>query len=451
MDMNAHYDDESLFRYADGTSPIAGEIEAHVRACSGCRMELDEHIGIVDALKSGTAWEPSQPASPVTAAELGALAARMREEDGEAAALCDTILSGPSAWWPTRLRKEPNARSAGMVRQLISRAREVVDKSPPNALHITELAIELAEELCVSTYPGDTVIVLRGQAWREHAYILSYTGRLPQAIEACDHAESLFRQTPIPEYELARLKLVRSYILQELDRLGEAADLVRQAAETFGAFGDRTRHANARIVLASIFYRTARSAEALAIWESLQNDPAVQPDMMRIGIRNNIGAAYRELGQFDKAVAHLQQAIAEFEMIGADVERIRSRWALGRTLLAAQRTADAIPLLREVWREFEAVEMESDAAQAALDMAEALLYEGRAEQVPAICRALVDRFTKVGMTSRAITALAFLREAVALGQTSPTIIGHVRDFLEKLPAQPKRLFAVAPTAHRFDD
>jgi hypothetical protein len=85
-----------------------------------------------------------------------------------------------------------------------------------------------------------------------------------------------------------------------------------------------------------------------------------------------------------------------------------------------------------------------DSALAVLDLAEQLLVIGEPAEVPAICRDLVTQFTRAGMPSRAITALAFLREAVAIGQATPSLIQHVHAFLRELPAEQPRLFAPAP-------
>ena len=52
--------------------------------------------------------------------------------------------------------------------------------------------------------------------------------------------------------------------------------------------------------------------------------------------------------------------------------------------------------------------------------------------------------TRAGMASRAMTALSFLREAVAMGQATPSLVQHVSAFLRKLPAEQPRLFAPPP-------
>ena len=80
----------------------------------------------------------------------------------------------------------------------------------------------------------------------------------------------------------------------------------------------------------------------------------------------------------------------------------------------------------------------------ALELAEALLATDQTEEVPAICRDVIAQFTRAGMASRAITALSFLREAVAIGQASTSIVRHVHAFLRELPSEQPRLFAAPP-------
>ena len=116
-------------------------------------------------------------------------------------------------------------------------------------------------------------------------------------------------------------------------------------------------------------------------------------------------------------------------------EATRARWALATTLVSAGKFTPAIALFERAWKEFEALDMEADAALVALDLAETLLVVGEAGRVPHICRILVDRFTRAGMTSRAITALSYLREVVASGKAQPLVIRQVRELLRELPSQ----------------
>ncbi len=104
----AHFDDETLFQYAEGTSPIANEIETHVASSERCSSELGSHREMVEALQSETVWKDPMPAPRQFVVDVTAFAERARMEDAKAAALCDEILSGPAAWWPQRLRQKEN-------------------------------------------------------------------------------------------------------------------------------------------------------------------------------------------------------------------------------------------------------------------------------------------------------------------------------------------------------
>jgi len=440
----AHYDDESLFQYVEGTSPIASEIESHVSSCGECAVEVGEHRDLIAALSDKDVWQDPAPAPKQAVGHVAAFAERARLEDELAVAQCDELLTGPPAWWRQRLRKMHGVYTGGMVKQLLERMRSYLEGSPANALQVTALAIEIANAIEVTAYPCDYVIKLRAQALRDHAYVLSFTGRYPEALEFAERSKRLFAQVPLPEYDLARLALVQASILCYVDRADEAIALAHEAAETFRRFGDITRHINARITEASMVYESGNVERALEILLSLEQNPALD-DLARVRVTHNIGTAYGDLRQPEKAAEYLQRCIPVYEMLGMDTERARARWMLGHAQVSAGKTREAIPTLRKTWREFEQLELIADAGLVALELAEALLTVDQPEEVPAICRDLIAQFTRAGMTSRAITALSFLREAVALGHVSTSLVRHVHAFLRELPAEQPRLFASAPS------
>lgn len=439
-----HFDDEALAQYAEGTSPLAADIESHVPACDVCSTRVSAHRSVVETLRSAEAWEsdPSPPRHLVL--DVVAFANRAKQEEEHARQLCEEILTGPSAWWPQRLRKAKDANTAGMVKELLERMRQMIQASPTNALQVTTLAIDVAHALDVSEYPCDYVVKLRAEAFRDHAYVLSFLGRYPEALALAERSKRLFDQVPLPEYDLARLALVKASILRYMDRVPEAIELAREAASTFQRFGDASRHAGARIWEANCIFEHGNVNEALSIWSSLQDSTSID-DVTRVQLIYNIALCHRELGQFETAATHLHRAAAEFDLLGMTAHATQSRNNLGQTLLAAGRARDAVLVLRQTWREFEQQDMIADAGLAALQLAEALLVLGDSSEVAAICRDLIARFTAAGMTSRAITALSFLREAVAIGQATPSLVRHVHDFMRELPAERPHLFAPSPT------
>lgn len=438
-----HYDDESLFQYVEGSSPIASEIESHLSACGECATEIGEHRELIATLGEEQTWQPQEPAPRQFIVNVIAFAQRARLEDEQAVAQCDQVLTGPASWWRQRMRNMQGVYTGGMVKQLLERMRSYIESSPASALQVTALAHEIADALDVSQYPCDYVIKLRAQALRDHAYVLSFMGRYPEALQFADKARFLFDQTPLPEYDLARLAVVKATILRRIDRSDEAVALTRQAAETFLRFGDRQRFVNTRMTEAAIVLECGAIDQALAIWQALETDPAVDA-LGRVRLAHNIAICYTELQQPAVAAEYFQRCVAEFEMLGMETERTRSRWGLAQALVASGNSRQAIPIQRQTWREFEQLDMVADAGLAALELAEALLAVGEAAEVPAICRDLITRFTQAGMASRAVTALSFLREAVAIGQATPSLVRHVHAFLRELPPEQPRLFAAPP-------
>jgi tetratricopeptide (TPR) repeat protein len=393
--------------------------------------DLDRELA--ELLGSPDVWQRTQ-ALPPRMQEVTALSQRLANEEQEAAELLDSLANTPMTWWRTAVMKSPVGRGAGTVRLLLGRMRTELSKSPPRALEITSLAVEIANEISLIKYPSDFVISLRADAWRDHAFVLQFLGRFSEAAAAIDEAERLLCETALPEYGLARIKLVRANILKSTDRRPEAIALADDAAKIFLDFGDRAKYAAARITQAAILHGYGAIREALEIWESIKNEESLD-ELNRILVVYNLGLAYREIGNTAKAVEHITLTIAEYEVLGMSSEATRARWALATTLVSAGKFTAAVPLFDRAWKEFESFEMEGDAALVALELAETLLVIGETGRVPQICRTLLDRFTRAGMTSRAITALSYLREVVAIGKAQPPVIRQVREFLRDLPFQ----------------
>src|SRR5258708_39292691 len=258
------------------------------------------------------------------------------------------MLACPPRWWRTKMMQE-GGQTVAVVRALLDRMRAVLPKAPLQALDVTTIAVDVANDLSITGYPSDLVFAARGHAWRDHAYVLSFLGRFSEALEAVDRAELLFRQTALSDYELARVDLVRASVLQSLDRVDEAVRLSPRASNTFLEFGDRARYINARVTTAAMLFQQRAFREALEAWESVIDDAAIE-DLTRVMVTNNLGMCYRELGEYDRAVTYLSRAVAEFEILGLTTECARNRWSLALTLVAAGRIPDALPIFERTWK-----------------------------------------------------------------------------------------------------
>src|SRR6185436_5126078 len=153
----------------------------------------------------------------------------------------------------------------------------------------------------------------------------------------------------------ARLAVVKASILEHIDRTEEGVVLMQEAAKTFLRFGDRSRYVSSRMMEASLLYGGGAVERALETWQSLEGDPGVD-DAHAVRLRHNIALCLSDLHRHAEAAAYVQGCVAQFEMLGMDTERTRSRWLLAHALLALGKTQEAIPILRQTWREFETLD-----------------------------------------------------------------------------------------------
>jgi len=445
MGKRQHPSDEKLMALLDaagGASDERAQIDTHVNTCSTCTVRLDALRKFIAVLGEAVVWDRRElKIKPrrgwvKLAAEV---VSQLRDEEAAAAKVIGDVLTGPAKWWRTRAMQNEESRTYGFVKKLLEESVRMTDFAPADAVEASAIAVEIANDLHIQAYPFDLVISARAHAWRDYGFSLFYVGRFPDALQAIDRAERLFAQLPAPEFELARTSLVRAAIYRSTDRATDAIPLTRRAASCFATYGDRERFLKARMTEAAMLHESGSVADALAIWQSLEHDPALDSRSLA-GLLHNIGLAHRDLGRFDQARAYVASAATRFEDLGMAADRVRSRWVMGQLFVMEGRVREGVSVLRQAWREFDELEMNGSSALVALEVAEALLIMGEPEEVPAICRMLLDHFTERGRTSRAVTALAFLREAVAAGKATPLLVQQVRDFVKDLPRNPARAF-----------
>jgi tetratricopeptide (TPR) repeat protein len=265
------------------------------------------------------------------------------------------------------------------------------------------------------------VETVRAQAMRDHAYVLAFMGRFEEALKYAERSGQTFAMIDAMSFDLARLALVKAFIVRMMNRSAEALQLTREAAAIFLRIGERARHANARMTEGAILYDAGAFEEALGVFRSLEGNPHLDA-ISEVRITHNIATCLCDLGRQTEAVAPLERCMAEYSRLGMFTERARARWYLGNARLGAGCPSEGIFLLRAAWRELAELEMTTDAALAALDLADALIATGNAAEALPICRQVIVELTDAGLPEQATRALMTLHEAVAMGALSREVI-----------------------------
>ncbi|HUF18479.1 MAG TPA: hypothetical protein VMS12_10595 [Thermoanaerobaculia bacterium] len=449
-----HYDEETLLTFLE--DPIAldcgDDLELHMLECAPCGRLFESVREFYAALSDAAVWGEDEPSlleaepDPEKLEEFLAFARTLSSEEGEAERLVPALLRMPPEQWPAEIDASPRLRTAAALRRISEEARRMLNIEPARALELAVLASDFAESLTVDSYTGDTVFQLRGVCWKERANALRYLGRLKEAIKALDRADMAFSQTSVCHFDLATVAYVRGTLLVEMERTAEALELARTSADTFLTFGDLRRYSHSKMLEGAIYFGRHDYAQARDVWIALLKPLRANNDLNSLAnLFNNIGQCFVKLGDSDSAGTYFLQAMLLYQDLGMETEKVRSRWGLARLLVSTGKFAEGIVRLKQTRSDFNSLSMRGDAALVSLDMVEAMLASGQNEEVPVICRELADQFAMEGMNSTAGMALAYLREAVAAEEANPEVIGHVRAYLEELPAQPGREFVPLPS------
>lgn len=447
MMVERHYDDESLIALMEADR--AGS-DAHLPSCTVCNEKLESFRMISGALRDQDVWDPrafrSEPV-PATIANLRAFADRMSDEDTAATCILPELLAGPREEWMPRLRSHPEWRTAGVVRALVAKTPEVMMTMPPDALEMTALSTEIADHLDPATCGAATAARVRGAAWRDRGYALQYVGRFADSLTACDVAARHLDRCVVDEYDRARVGVIRALSLRATEEFAVALDHTRVSRETFERFADATRLASARVTETHLLFSQGDFESARSILEDLEQSVRKSPDAkMHAVILANLGYCLWKLDRIDVALGHYEAAAAILDDLGIRTESVRVRWNVAAVLASVGRTDEAMRRFESVQRAFEELNMSSEVAMNALEMAELLLVREEYSAVETLCRSAMAAFTRAGIpyTKRALTALAYIQEAAQHQKATPMLAKHVREYIRRLPREGELLFAPPP-------
>ena len=442
-----HYDDEAIMSMLDAVPPAA---DIHFGHCPACSEKMDSFRMVADALRDSATWDQrpvDETPSRSTISVLRAFAGRAAAEDTLAHGQVKVFLAGPRLSWKDVLAAHPEYRTGGMVRRLLTETDRALDTMPIDAVELTALATEIADHLDDRSYEGDAVTRLRGAAWRDHAYALYYTGQFVEAERALQTAERHFASCIVDEYDLARLGIVKALVMRAFERFAEASSVAEASTRVFLRHGDLSRFASAQMAEAHMLFSSrdyAKAAELLAVVEAkMQHSDDVATHARVCG---NLAFSLWNLGKPDAALQYHDAAASMFDALGVATEAARVRWLAALMLARAGQVDVAYERFVTVRSDFERLGMTSEAAVVSLDIAEILLTRGDYDQAERTCRWAMQLFesVQVAHTARALTALAFIHEAVRSRKATPAVFSHVRDFIRRVPHEEQLRFAPPP-------
>jgi tetratricopeptide (TPR) repeat protein len=328
-------------------------------------------------------------------AELGRdLARRLEERDersSRAHAAAAEVTGLPAAERPGFVRSHPDCLATEFIELMIAIARERRGPAPEESVAYAHLAAAAAEAAHAA---GAEVAEPRALAFAELGNAHRICGDLRRAGIAFQLARERVRFVADPLVRAEIDSLEASY-LDYCNEFAAAERLLRRAERLEQRYGSAHGVSKIRIKRGSVAQRLGEADRAIELLRSGLElvDSDQDPRLALVGI-HNLAHALIDADRSDEALSLLRRHRTEYDRVGTATDRARLGWLEGRAACRAGLDQLGEASLEEVRDRFVELEMPYEAALVFLDLSEAYRRSGRWDEVEeaasatlALCRA----------------------------------------------------------------
>jgi tetratricopeptide (TPR) repeat protein len=335
-------------------------------------------------------------------------------------------------------------QTLGFVQELTGVASSVLEQNPRESLALAQFALAVATGIARDAYPAVAIAQIEGRAWKEigtaHRYLSDYTA----SLRAYDSALRAFANHGALGHDAATVTLARAIVLSEMGQFDEALAAIAQCEPVLASFSDERLIVHCNMVAAMIRHRRGDLAAARIAYEG------ALVAAREIGDRHTVAALYNnlahlcvELDDGNGAMDAMANAHELFQELGQPAEMTRSEGAVARLLMHKGQYEQAIPLLRRLREEFLGMSMVEEAGVAAMDLVDSLVAVNRRNEALDLINVVLGEYRALGL-SRALVALAYLRDLVRDRPSPSAGIRHVRAFIDEVRKDPALAFVPLP-------
>lgn len=350
----------------------------------------------------------------------------------------------PLPEWP-RLAHHSDLQTSGALTKLGRIASEANARDPQYALAVAQLAVAIAESIPVNAYPAIVGAQLRGHAWKDLGKSLRILSRYEEAHGALLKAECEIRSFPILGHDLAIVQVNLAVLLQETNRLDEAAELLTVCKSVFKEHGDTEAFVQSALIEGAGLQRQRRYTEARDSYRLLLDSTNHLSLENEAALIHALGLCSIELEEFDDADNYLIRAASIHRNLGHLINALKTELGRGRLFLRRGQYDQVVSHLRPVRREFLRNSLPEEAGLCGLDIVAALLILNRPGEAEQLARKIVHEFTVAKLNSRAILALSHLSDAITANNASLEMALDTREYILSLRSHPERELSTGPS------
>jgi tetratricopeptide (TPR) repeat protein len=339
------------------------------------------------------------------------------------------------------LQNHPYLANCGAIEYLGTLANQALNSTPQFALSLAKLAADISETLPEANYPRITRAQTRAHAWKEYGKALRYLARCSEALDALYYAESCLDDSPILlAHDLAIVRFNTAVVLQELNRCDESLGMLAECKRVLRDHGDTRLVVLAAYTEGVGLQRLRKFREARETYLLLLASTADIEKETLASLHQSIGHCCVDLGDYEAAEANLQKAIQLHYDLGQPLQALKGEMGRGRLFLQTGDHERVVSHLRPVRRDFIRKSMSEEAGLCGLAIVQALLLLERVPEAENLARKILHEFVTAELNQRAVTALAYLVEAVSNRNATPSLANEVREYVISLRTTPERDF-----------
>ena len=368
--------------------------------------------------------------------------AQVTAERAAARPVINSLRTSGADVWDSEI--PPSWRNAGFVQELTAAASAVLESDPRDSLALAQLALAIATSIPARRYTPTVQAQLEGTAWKEIGTAHRYLSEYDAALRAYDAAHRSFAAAHALAHDDAIVDFARAIVLTDLGRHDEALELLRSVEPVFRGFEDQQRLVKVAMLTGIAQYGRGQFKDAKTTFEKALEDVSLDDLHTRAMLYENLGVACMELSENNDAVLMLHNARQLLNDLGLTAELNRCDWNIARVLLQTAEFGKAATMLQRVRTFFLEKGMQEEAGLAGLDLADASIAIGATDDARVLVFRVLDEFARARLNDRALTALAYLRDALPTTPQPSHVVRHVRHYLDRLRSEPTLLFLPLP-------
>lgn len=327
------------------------------------------------------------------------------------------------------------------VKVLLDRSWSMRHDNPSLMVQLAQLAVHQAKRLDVRRYGLPPVFDLQGRAWAELGNAYRVMDQLDPAAVALGKARESVEHGTGDEALQARIRELEASLAADRRQFGNASNLLLEVETFHRRNGDE--HLVGRILILRGLYTGYAGEPERAIgllWEGLSLvDRERDPNLLYCAVHNQFlflidCDLYQEARRFRFENSQI------LKNNGGRLNQARFRWLEGRMDLGMKNYGRAETTFHEVKQDMEDVGLVFVAAVVSLDLAVALLAQGRPAEAETVTLAASDVFRRLRIHREGLMALNVLHAAFKMGQATVELLQNVAAFFRRLENDPNPRF-----------